>query len=70
MELRAALDQWIVETDDKGEIPESEEVTKYWDENAHKQYVKRMESRGSKMALNSEEYLAWWEKRLGEIHKE
>ena len=70
VELRAALDQWVVETGDKGEVPESEEVTKYWDENAHKQYVEKMESRGFNADFSSEEYLAWWEKRLGKIHKE
>ncbi|NQV98723.1 MAG: hypothetical protein HQ483_03410 [Rhodospirillales bacterium] len=59
-----------METDDKGETPESEEVAKYWDENAHKQYMKRTESRGLKADFSSEEYLAWWAKRLEEIRKE
>ena len=32
-ELATQLDTWMVETGDMGDIPESSEVTTYWDEN-------------------------------------
>ena len=32
-ELAAQLDNWIAETTDMGDTPESSEVTTYWDEN-------------------------------------
>ncbi|MFC1712459.1 sulfatase-like hydrolase/transferase [Candidatus Poribacteria bacterium] len=67
-ELRAKLDEWIVETGDQGEIPESEEVMAYWDGSAAKNFAKNMRSRGLEPDVDPEEYLAWWEQRLNEMH--
>lgn len=67
-ELRAKLDKWIVETGDQGEVPESEEVTAHWDNEAETRFAKNMESRGLKVDSTHEEYLAWWEKQLEEMH--
>jgi uncharacterized sulfatase len=67
-ELRAKLDAWIKETGDKGETPEDEEITEYWDRQAAKKFAENMRNRGIEPDIAHEEYLAWWEKKLIEMH--
>ena len=67
-ELRAKLDAWIVETGDRGEMPEDAEVITYWDRDAETRYVRDMKARGLEPDVTPEEYLSWWEKKLAEMH--
>jgi len=67
-ELRAKLDAWIVETGDKGEIPEDEELTLNYDRTAKTNFAKNMRNRGIEPDIPPEEYLAWWERKLNEMH--
>jgi uncharacterized sulfatase len=69
-ELRGKLDEWVKETGDQGEIPEDEEVAAYWDRQAAENFAKSMKSRGLEPDTPPEEYLAWWERRLNEMHSE
>jgi uncharacterized sulfatase len=68
-ELRGELDRWILETGDKGETPEPEEIASRWDREAKERYIERMKSRGLDPDCESEKYLKWWEKRLKDIHE-
>ena len=67
-ELRNKLDAWIEETGDQGEIPEDEEVVAHWDQEAETRFARNMRDRGLEPDASSEEYLAWWERRLNEMH--
>ncbi len=67
-ELRAKLDAWIVETGDKGEIPEDEELALNYDRTAKTNFAKNMRNRGIEPDMPPEEYLAWWERKLNEMH--
>jgi len=67
-ELRAKLDAWIKETGDQGETPEDEEITAYWDHQAAKKFAENMRNRGIEPDIAHEEYLAWWESKLDEMH--
>ena len=67
-DLRAKLAAWIKETGDQGEIPEDEEVVTYWDRQAETNFAKNMRDRGFEPDVAPEEYLAWWERRLMEMH--
>ncbi len=42
LELRAALDTWMIETNDQGRFPESPEIIEYWDQRAIKNYDDRI----------------------------
>lgn len=64
--LRARLDRWIVETDDKGETPEDPISAKQADEQAEKSFSSTMEKRGLSVDISDEDYLKWWEKWLSE----
>jgi len=63
-QLRQRLDRWILETDDKGRIPESAEVRDYWDREAGRRYARAMKARGLSPDISDEAYLAWWAKQL------
>ena len=43
--LSSALDQWMVEIDDKGRIPEPPSIPKFWDERSIRVYEKRLQER-------------------------
>lgn len=43
--LSQALDQWIIEIDDQGRIPEDPAIPQFWDERAIRVYSKRMKNR-------------------------
>lgn len=64
--MRAAVNQWIEESGDKGAIDESETVDlealkiEKW-----KWYEKSMKQRGLDPNLTDREYLEWWKKELG-----
>jgi uncharacterized sulfatase len=64
LEMRKALDDWIVETKDQGEIPESPEIIKYWDDFFDTHYEKIMRQRGLSPNISHKEYLSWWDKEL------
>lgn len=70
VDLRAKLDEWIEETGDKGALPEDEEVAAYWDRSAAENFARSMRSRGLEPDIAPEEYLAWWEQRLSQMHSE
>jgi len=69
-ELRGKLDAWIVETGDKGEIPEDEEITSYWDNEASTRFAKNLRDRGLEPDISPEDYLEWWERKLLDMHSE
>ena len=69
-ELRGKLDEWVKGTGDQGESPEDEEVAAYWDRQAAENFAKNMKARGLEPDIPPEEYLAWWERRLNEMHSE
>jgi N-sulfoglucosamine sulfohydrolase len=69
-ELRGKLDTWIADTDDKGEIPEDKETAAYWDQDAEVRFARDMKARGLEPDITPEEYLAWWERKLAEMHSE
>jgi len=43
--LSAALDQWMVDIDDKGRIPEDPAIPKFWDERSIRVYAKHLKER-------------------------
>lgn len=43
--LASALDEWMVEIDDKGRIPEDSAIPKFWDERSIRVYTKRLQNR-------------------------
>ena len=63
-ELTAQLDAWIKATGDMGEIPESSEVTTYWDKNMAERFRQDMEKRGLSHDTSDTDYVAWWENHL------
>jgi uncharacterized sulfatase len=67
-EMRTALDKWICETGDKGQIPEDPQVTAYWDKVVKERDIETQKKRGT-YGLSDEDYLKWWEKRLKDLKK-
>jgi hypothetical protein len=65
--MRKALDDWIVETKDQGQIPESPEIIKYWDDFFKTHYAKIMHQRGLSPDISHKEYLAWWDNELSRL---
>jgi len=63
-DLRIKLEGWIKETSDKGEIPENKYDVEYEINLMHKNFEKRMQSKGLSHAISNEDYLKWWEKKL------
>ena len=63
-ELAAQLDTWMAATGDMGDIPESSEVTTYWDENMAERFQQDMEKRGLSHDISDADYVAWWENQL------
>tara|TARA_R110002049_G_scaffold285698_1_gene466672 strand:- start:44931 stop:46370 length:1440 start_codon:yes stop_codon:yes gene_type:complete len=65
--LRAKVDQWIVDTGDKGAIDESESVDleALMQSKRKSYYEKNMSKRGLDPNLSNQEYLEWWEQELG-----
>ena len=43
--LRAALDTWIVESNDQGRFPESPEIIQHWEEQMKKNYDAKLRRR-------------------------
>lgn len=65
-ELRAAVDNWIRQSGDKGEIDESETVNmEALMEEKWKYYENTMKRRGLDPELSDRAYLNWWKKELG-----
>jgi len=64
-EMRQALDHWICETGDKGQIPEDPDVATYWDNYIRERDEQTQKKRGT-FGLSDEAYLKWWEKKLKE----
>ena len=62
--MRAALDKWIYETGDQGQLPEDPEIELYWGRFFKKHYATKMGERGLAPDASHEAYLAWWEKAL------
>ena len=63
-ELAAQLDTWMTTTGDMGEIPESSEVTSYWDHNMTERFKQDMEKRGISHDISDADYVAWWKNHL------
>lgn len=51
--LASALDQWMVEIDDKGRIPEDPSIPKFWDDRAIRVYSKGLKERPKDWFLKS-----------------
>lgn len=66
LEMRKALDRWICDTSDQGQLPEDPEVSAYWDRIVREKDEARQKKRGT-YGLSDEAYLKWWGKRLQEI---
>jgi uncharacterized sulfatase len=64
--LHATLDKWIVETGDKGEISEDQQLTakRFLDRQAPS-WVRWMNMRGLSPDITPMDYLKYWEKELG-----
>ena len=62
--LRAILDKWIIETGDKGEIPEPAAEREVWEKESSSRYKQDMEQKGLSDDCTPEEHLKWWEKKL------
>jgi len=58
------LDAWIEETGDKGEIPESQEEIKYWQQRMAQRNEQWMKSKDLPVDVSPEEHLKYWENRL------
>jgi N-sulfoglucosamine sulfohydrolase len=67
-EMRAALDKWICETGDKGQMPEDPEVAAYWDRTVKENDAETQKKRGT-YGLSDEDYLKWWENELKKMKK-
>ena len=52
--LRAALETWIVESNDQGRFPESPEIIRYWEERMKESYDERLRRRAERKAGNDE----------------
>jgi len=63
-QLRTALDKWIKQTNDNGEIPEDAETEAQEMEKMLKSYKQKMQSRGLSPDISDEDYLRWWEEKL------
>jgi len=63
-QLRAALDKWIKQTGDMGEIPEDTQIEADQKERMLKAFKQRMQSKGLSPDISDEDYLRWWEKKL------
>ena len=63
-DMSTKLDAWIEATGDMGEVPESDEVTTYWDGNMAESFKESMEGRGLSPDINDADYVAWWEQKL------
>jgi len=67
--MRLSLGGWESETQDLGRIPESHDVTAYWDDFFRNHYRKNMASRGLSVDVSNDEYLDWWDKELKRMGK-
>ncbi len=66
-EFRSRLDQWIVDTGDKGQMPEDPEVALYWDRFMRDRWEEWMEAKGFSPEVDNQEYIRWWEVRLKQM---
>ncbi|MCD6393414.1 MAG: arylsulfatase, partial [Planctomycetes bacterium] len=64
VELRTILDKWIIDTGDKGQIPEDKESLDRWRREAQQRYKRDMKQKGLPEDCTPEEHLKWWEKKL------
>lgn len=64
IELRAILDQWIVETKDQGQIPEPASVLEPLYKEREEIRVRDMKQKGLSPDCTPEEHLRYWETRL------
>ena len=62
--MREALDTWIKDTGDRGEVPESQEEKEHWDKQMASQYKKWMEAKGLTEESTPLQHLEYWKKRL------
>ncbi len=63
-ELTSQLDRWMTETNDMGEVPESSDITTYWDEHMAAGFKENMEKRGLSEDISDAAYVDWWEDHL------
>jgi len=63
-QLRAALDQWIEQTNDQGQKPEDPQLQIWYYKEMMRNYEKRMKAKGLSPDITPQEYLAWWEQKL------
>ena len=63
-ELRSELNNWILTTGDRGEIPESEEEIVYWQQRMAKKFKGWMANKGLDPEISPEDYLKYWQKEL------
>jgi len=63
-EMRNALKTWIIETGDKGEIPEPQEEIEYWQNRQKEKHGKFLQERGLTNYSTPEEHLNYWYKSL------
>ena len=64
-EMRNVLNDWIVETEDKGEIPEPREETEYWQNMQSQRHEETLKDRGLTRRSMPEDYMKYWNKKLG-----
>jgi uncharacterized sulfatase len=62
--LRLVLDKWLAEYDN-GVYPEDAEEVDYWAKDAAKAYQETMKKNKLPVDISDEDFLKWWEKRLG-----
>ncbi len=64
-QLRGVLDKWIAQTRDQGHIMEDEQTIRASDPARIERYENQMRERGLHPDVSDEEYLKWWQKKLG-----
>jgi len=63
-EMNNVLNKWIINTDDKGEIPEDPKEQKYSIDMMYRKYARRMTDQGVSPDISDEDYLYFWEALL------
>ena len=64
-DLRSRLANWIDQTGDNGEQPESPAVVAYWQEHMANNWAEAMGKRGLDPDIAVDDYLGWWHKAYG-----
>ncbi len=65
LKLQGRLDNWIRNTHDQGNIVETEQTIHASDPMRIERYDRQMTERGLSPDVSDEDYLNWWEKKLG-----